>query len=35
MPTNITNTPAANCPRVANIILKLSLCITLLPSGKI
>ena len=29
------NILAANCPRVANIILNLSLCITVLPSGKI
>ena len=31
----ITNILAANCPRVANNILNLSLCITVLPSGKI
>ena len=31
----ITNITAANCPKVANIILNLSLCITNLPSGKI
>ena len=31
----ITNITAANCPRVANSILNLSLCITVLPSGKI
>ena len=31
----ITNIPAANCPRVANIMLNLSLCITDLPCGKI
>ena len=30
----ITNMAAANCPKVANIILNLSLCITILPSGK-
>ena len=31
----ITKILAANCPRVANNILDLSLCITVLPSGKI
>ena len=31
----ITNIAAAYCPRVANNILILSLCITVLPSGKI
>ena len=31
----ITNILAANCPRVANNILNLSLCKTVLPSGKI
>ena len=30
-----TNILAANCPRVANNILNLSLCIAVLPSGKI
>ena len=31
----ITNIPAANCPRVAKIILNLSVCITLTSSGQI
>ena len=31
----ITNILAANCPRTANNILNLSLCIAVLPSGKI
>ena len=31
----ITNILAANCPRVANNMLNLSLCITVLPTGKI
>ena len=31
----ITNILAANCPRVANNILHLSLSIAVLPSGKI
>ena len=31
----ITNISAANCPRVANNIINLSLCIAVLPSGKI
>ena len=31
----ITNIADANCPRVANIILNFSLCITVSPSGKI
>ena len=31
----ITNITAANCLRVANIILNLSLCITVLPGGNI
>ena len=31
----ITNILAANCPRVANNMLNLSLCIAVLPSGKI
>ena len=31
----ITNIAAANSPRVANIMLNSSLCITVLPSGKI
>ena len=31
----ITNIAAANYPRVANIMLNSSLCITVLPSGKI
>ena len=31
----ITNILAANCPKVANNILNLSRCITVLPSGKI
>ena len=31
----ITNIAAAKCPRVANILLNLSLCITVLPTGKI
>ena len=31
----ITNIATANCPRVANIMLNSSLCLTVLPSGKI
>ena len=31
----ITNIAAANYPRVANIMLNSSICITVLPSGKI
>ena len=31
----ITNIAAANCPRVAKIILYLSICIVVLPCGKI
>ena len=31
----ITNIAVANCPRVANSILNLSLYITVLPTGKI
>ena len=31
----ITNTAAANCHREANIMLNLSICITILPSGQI
>ena len=31
----ITNIAAANCPRIANIMLNSSICITVLPSGKI
>ena len=31
----ITNILAANCPREANNILNISLCIAVLPSGKI
>ena len=31
----ITNIVGTNCPRVANIIFILILCITVLPSGKL